>query len=77
MSKTNVALSSLADKWPSSFVAREKVGEFSGGILNPRTMANLDSLGIGPKGRIRISRKIAYKVEELCRWLESRSEELE
>lgn len=68
--------SSLASKWPSSFVSREKVGEFSGGIINPRTLANLDAKKLGPK-RVRIGRKIAYRVEDLCDWLASRAEQVE
>jgi hypothetical protein len=67
-------LSSLKDRWPSSFVARDRVSEFSGGILHPRTMANLDALHLGPKGRIRINgKKCAYPVDELIQWLEERS----
>jgi hypothetical protein len=60
-------------QWPSPYVSRDKVGEFSGGILHPRTMANLDSLGQGPKGRIRMNgKKITYPVDELINWLEAR-----
>ncbi len=65
----------LKNHWPSTLVARQSIGEFSGGILNPRTMANLDSRGEGPKGRVRTGgRKIAYDVEELISWLQNRSE---
>lgn len=66
-------LSILAARWPSPFVAREKVGDFSGGIITPKTMANMDSNGEGPKGRITCGRKVAYPVAELIAWLESRS----
>jgi len=70
-------LSSFKNRWPSSFVAREKVGEFSGGILHPRTMANLDALGQGPKGRIRVNgKKIAYPIDELIKWMQARCEEV-
>ena len=68
------SLSQLADKWPSPFVARHELDKFSGGILNPRTMANLDSQGEGPAGRIRIGRKIVYPVQSLVEWLENRAE---
>ena len=61
-------LNKLADKWPSAVVAREKVSDFSGGILHPRRMANLDSLGEGPE-RIRVGRKIAYPVNSLVKWM--------
>jgi hypothetical protein len=64
----------LGDKWPSSVVARDQIRFFTGGCVSPRRMANLDSAGEGPKGRIRIGRKIAYPVTELVSWLESRSE---
>ena len=68
-----IDLSYLADKWPSGIVARTKVGEFSGGILNPRTLANLDSQGLGPKKRIQIGNKIAYPVDSLIEWLQGRA----
>ena len=70
------SFNSMADKWPSTFVARESVSDFSGGILNSRTMANLDSKGIGPEGRLRIGRKIAYPVGSLVVWLEKRAQVL-
>lgn len=69
-------LRALAEKWPSPFVSREEVGRFSGGILHPRTMANLDCLGKGPAGRVRVGRKVAYRVDDLVKWLEERSERL-
>ncbi len=63
----------MADKWPSPFVARQEVERFTGGIVNPKYIANLDSQGLGPEGRIRVGRKIAYPVSEFIQWLESRS----
>ena len=66
--------SSLLQKWPSSFVARCEVARFTGGIVNPRTLANLDSLGKGPPGRVRIGRKIAYNTKLFTEWLTKRAE---
>lgn len=66
-------LSVLADKWPSSHVARDKVEEFSGGIIKPKYLANLDSLGKGPSGRVKIGRKVAYPVSSLIAWLQGRA----
>jgi len=71
---TKPNLSNLADSWPSPFVAREEVKRFTGGIINPKTIANLDCQGKGPEGRIRIGRKIAYPVKLFVEWLEQRSE---
>ena len=64
----------MAAKWPSAYVARSEIDRFSGGILKPSYLANLDCLGKGPAGRIRIGRKVAYPVDKLVEWLESRIE---
>lgn len=62
----------LKKHWPSGIVARTAVAEFSGGLLDPKTLANLDSIGEGPpKGHL--GRKVFYKVDDLVSWMESRS----
>ncbi|XCN72849.1 MAG: hypothetical protein Q3M24_21605 [Candidatus Electrothrix aestuarii] len=69
-----IDLSAFAEKWPSAFVERSKLSEFSGGVLNGRTMANLDSKGTGIKGRVKIGdRKVIYPVHEVISWLEARA----
>ena len=67
-------LSILFKSWPSAYVAREETKRFSGGILNPKTLANLDSAGLGPAGRFRVGRKIVYPVSSLIKFLEDRSQ---
>ena len=69
-------LTALADKWQSPLVARDQrqLDKFSGGLLNARTLANADSLGIGPKGRVKVGRKVAYPVESLVAWMQSKAE---
>jgi len=66
----------MADRWDSPYVAREEVKKFTGGIINPRTLANLDSKGEGPSGRVRVGRKIAYPVDKFIEWLEARAEQV-
>ena len=67
--------SELASKWPSAWVARTEIRKFTGGMIGEKYMANLDSAGLGPKGRVRIvGRKVAYPVNEVIAWLEQRSE---
>ncbi len=66
-------LSSMAAKWQSSHVARDRVGEFSGGIITSKYLANLDSAGKGPPGRVKIGRKVAYSVDALVVWLQGRA----
>jgi|GEM_PF-3896378 len=67
-----INLSHLAAKWPSSIVCRREVGKFSGEVLSEKYMANLDSLGMGPK-RFYIGRRTVYIVSDLIEWMESRA----
>jgi hypothetical protein len=69
---TNFFLKGMAEKWPSTLVVRNEIGKFTGGILQPRTMANLDSVGKGPEGRFRFGRKVAYPVDSVIRFLRER-----
>lgn len=66
----------LAAKWPSAFVARTEAEQFTGGLIGEKYLANLDSAGKGPAGRIRCGRKIVYPVTNFIKWLEDRSEEI-
>jgi hypothetical protein len=69
--------SALAEKWPSLFVSREQVGNFSGGAISPKTLANYDSDGRGVKNRIRLNGKIIYPVSDLIKFLQARSVKLD
>lgn len=63
----------LVDSWPSAYVARTEVEKFSGGIVRPKTLANADSLGIGPKNKFCFgTRKVFYLASELEEWIFSR-----
>ncbi len=76
MQQINVSnlLQSMAEKWPSAWVARTEVERFSGGLIGEKYLANLDSAGKGPRGRFRSGRKVCYPVASLISWLEERSE---
>ena len=65
--------SELAEAWPSPIVARGRVDEFSGGILNPRTMANIDSDPEieGPE-RVSMGRKVGYWKDSLVEFMNRR-----
>jgi hypothetical protein len=71
MQEKNADLSHLGPKWDSTIVARSEVRKFTGGMISPGTMANLDSRGEGPP-QIRIGRKVGYKVDDFIEWLEGR-----
>lgn len=77
MKYSESVLSSMLQKWPSSIVARQEVGRFTGGTIKPPYIAVLDSRGEGPKGRIKIGKKVAYPVQELIAWLEERTKSCE
>jgi hypothetical protein len=62
----------LREKWPSTIVARDRVDEFSGGVLNPRSLANADCLGIGPKERFLVGKKVVYTVDSLIEYIKSK-----
>ena len=64
-------LKAAADKWPSAFIARQKVSEFTGGLITRGHIANLDCRGEGPE-MIKIGRKACYPVKPFIEWLESR-----
>ena len=65
-------LREMAKRWPSTIVARSSVKEFSGGLFSPGTLANADSRGEGPEGRLIFGRKTAYPVDALIDWMASR-----
>ena len=67
-----VLIDKMCKRWPSEIVARTKVSEFSGGLLNSKTMANIDSMGEGPP-RIRVGRKVVYITRTLAEWMLKRS----
>lgn len=54
------------------FIARQDVKKYLGGIIAPKTLANLDSKGEGPAGVIKAGRKVVYTTLPLLIWLENR-----
>jgi hypothetical protein len=52
---------------------RSAVGKLTHGIIQPGTCCNLDSLGTGVAGRIRINGRICYLKEDFIKWMESRT----
>lgn len=62
----------MAERWPSNIVARRDIRKFTGGLVTPGTMSNLDSLGQGPE-RVKVGRYVGYPIDSLVRWLESRA----
>lgn len=66
-------LEKMKTAWPSAIVARQRIAEFSGGIISPGTLANEDCRGTGPKGRFQILNKTVYSVDSVIDWLEKKA----
>jgi len=59
----------LRSRWPSEIVPRRKVGEVSGGLLCPGTLANADCKGQGPANAIRLGNRVAYLLPDLADYM--------
>jgi hypothetical protein len=59
----------LERKWKSTIVARQKVGELTGGAVTPAMMAYHDRQKKGPKSGRYLGRKMVYDVRDLIQWL--------
>lgn len=66
----------LAKSWGSPLVARSEIASMTGGVLHPRTMANLDAKGEGP-GKLMVGGRVCYEVDKLVDWLEKRTHAVE
>ena len=62
------------EKCKSTFICRDKIGDFTGGAISAGYIANLDSIGEGPEGAFKAGRRQCYPVESLVNWLISRLE---
>lgn len=58
---------------PNGIVHRKDIERITGGILNPHTLAQLDSQGAGIPS-YKIGRNITYKIDDVISWLEKNSE---
>jgi hypothetical protein len=71
-----INIKSIFSGWSSPFVSRNKLSELTGGIINPKTLRNLDSLGQGIPGKFTVGKRtVAYPIESVVAWLEFRIKE--
>ena len=66
----------MAKKWPSEIISRTEIKKFTGGGISPKTLANADSEGEGPRGRFVLGRKICYPTKEVVKWLRSKKKSM-
>ena len=67
-----IDLDALAGHLPPT-MARTEVPKLLGGIVSSKSLANADSLGVGPEGRFKIGRRVCYQTDQLLAWLEKRT----
>ena len=69
-----IDLDKLAEDWPSPFVARCKIEEFTKGMYKQSSMNTLDARADGIKRKIQLGGKIAYLVCDVIDWIKKRKE---
>ena len=63
----------LKFNFPRPCVKRNDLGKLTGGLLNPKTIRNLDSQGIGIKGKFLIGpRTVAYPTDAVIDFIAER-----
>lgn len=65
-------LDDLRSKWDSTIVARSHFDRFSGYTITGKTIANLESLGQGPKNKFFVGGKAAYAIDDALDFLRQR-----
>lgn len=71
MNPSQAFLALLEAKLPD-LVPRTLIPQVTGGLISAKTMANADSNGVGPSGRIKFGRRVAYPKDALIIWLRSK-----
>lgn len=69
---TSDLFSQLKEELPVAF-GRTAVEQLLPGIISSKTLANLDSQGLGPKNRYTQGRKVFYRREEFIEFLMERT----
>ncbi|MDR2157898.1 MAG: hypothetical protein LBO02_01110 [Holosporaceae bacterium] len=63
----------LKEKWPSPFVSRDRVSEFTNGMFKQRSLNTMDARGDGITPRYARGAKIFYEVDSVVLWLETKT----
>ena len=68
---SNQFFKALENELPPVFT-RKTASQAIGGLMSPKTMANLDALGQGPAVRVKLGSRTGYEKEEFLNWLRGR-----
>lgn len=75
MEKSPLNLNELLAAWPP-VISRDRVAEYTGGLISPKSLANLDSLGKGPFRRVKLGRRVGYPARDFAEWFLARAREV-
>jgi hypothetical protein len=64
--------SRLYELYPIGLVPRSDIDRATGGILNSRTMSNLDTRGTGIKIKFNVGKKRCYPIEAIVEFIAAR-----
>ena len=62
-------LEKLKEKWPSPFVSRDRISEFTEGLFKQSSMNTIDARGDGITPRYRIGNRVFYRTSDVIEWL--------
>ncbi len=74
--ESNPIIEKLSNSLPVVF-GRTEVDKLLPGIINSKTLANLDSAGAGPSTYYKQGRKVFYEREVFLEWLAKRVKKIE
>jgi phage terminase Nu1 subunit (DNA packaging protein) len=60
----------------ANYITREQLQSLAGGIVSAKTIANLDSRGLGIKDRKLVGKKIAYHIDDVIQWLKQNTKRI-
>lgn len=61
----------IKEELPPVFT-RQVASKAIGGLMSPKTLSNLDSLGDGPPVKIKLGSKVGYERESFVEWLKGK-----
>jgi hypothetical protein len=67
-STSEIFYTALEKNLPPVF-SREEAAKALGGLLQARTLRNIDMKGTGPKTKVRVGKKVGYERNTFVQWL--------
>lgn len=72
----SINFETIFENFKCPFITRQQLQNITEGLINAKTLRNIDCLGKGIKGKINIgTRKVAYPVNEVIAWLNNKTKE--